>query len=217
MTRQVFIDQVHENWRKRLQKVCHAQALEAYCKQVNICIEIALLCMETDRHRRPNIVDIIHKLNETETVIKQLKNDQGHRWTSSQITKEVVAQGTEPDSRSVRDQNPPFKDSVMSDVSANLEGTENEHAAAEDDPLPDIAGLRITGEAFPGRELQACGYPMYGTTGCNYWWVRHFEDGSATFIEGACNSTYLVTADDVDILLAVEVEPLDIRGRKILI
>jgi hypothetical protein len=42
------------------------------------------------------------------------------------------------------------------------------YAAAEDDPLPGIEGLRITGEAFPGRELQASGYSTDGTTSCNF-------------------------------------------------
>ncbi|KAL5230457.1 hypothetical protein ABZP36_029233 [Zizania latifolia] len=86
--------------------------------------------------------------------------------------------------------------------------------AAEDDPLPAIEGLRITGEAFPGRELQASGYSINGTTSCNFEWVRHLEDGSVNFIEGAKQPTYLVTADDVDSLLAIEVQPLDDRKRK---
>uniref|UniRef100_A0A8R7R478 Disease resistance protein RPM1 n=1 Tax=Triticum urartu TaxID=4572 RepID=A0A8R7R478_TRIUA len=43
--------------------------------------------------------------------------------------------------------------------------------AAEDDPLPAIDGLRITGEAFPGSELQASGYSSNGTTSC-YFEVR---------------------------------------------
>lgn len=43
-----------------------------------------------------------------------------------------------------------------------------ECAVAEDDPLPAIEGLRITGEAFPGRELQASGYSIHGTTSCNF-------------------------------------------------
>ncbi|XP_062230435.1 uncharacterized protein LOC133928224 [Phragmites australis] len=86
--------------------------------------------------------------------------------------------------------------------------------AAEDDPLPAIEGLRITGEAFPGRELQASGYSINGTTSCNFEWVRHLDDGSVNFIEGARQPTYLVTADDVDSLLAIEVQPLDDRKRK---
>ncbi|CAM0879390.1 unnamed protein product [Alopecurus aequalis] len=86
--------------------------------------------------------------------------------------------------------------------------------AAEDDPLPGIEGLRITGEAFPGRELLASGFSIDGTTSCNFEWVRHFEDGSFKFIEGARQPNYLVTADDVDTLLAIEVQPLDDRKRK---
>ncbi|XP_039846778.1 uncharacterized protein LOC120706252 isoform X2 [Panicum virgatum] len=86
--------------------------------------------------------------------------------------------------------------------------------AADDDPLPGIEGLRITGEAFPGRELLASGYPINGTTTCNFEWVRHLEDGSVNFIEGARQPSYVVTADDVDTLLAIEVQPLDDRKRK---
>jgi len=65
-----FIDLVHENWRNRMQKTCQAsRPLEAYCEQVNICTEIALACMEIDRHKRPDITDIIQQLTDTEAVI----------------------------------------------------------------------------------------------------------------------------------------------------
>uniref|UniRef100_A0ACD5TBE7 Uncharacterized protein n=1 Tax=Avena sativa TaxID=4498 RepID=A0ACD5TBE7_AVESA len=65
-----FIDLVHENWRNRMKKTCHAsRPLEAYCEQVNICMEIALACMEIDRHKRPDITDIIQQLTNTEAVI----------------------------------------------------------------------------------------------------------------------------------------------------
>ncbi|KAK8945459.1 hypothetical protein KSP40_PGU010335 [Platanthera guangdongensis] len=40
--------------------------------------------------------------------------------------------------------------------------------AADDDPVPAIEGLQISGDAFPGRELQACGYSINGTTSCNF-------------------------------------------------
>ncbi|KAF8018201.1 hypothetical protein BT93_H3180 [Corymbia citriodora subsp. variegata] len=86
--------------------------------------------------------------------------------------------------------------------------------AAEDDPLPAIEGLQISGDAFPGKELQACGYSINGTTSCNFEWVRHLEDGSINYIDGAKQPTYLVTADDVDAYLAIEVQPLDNRKRK---
>ncbi|KAK4283252.1 hypothetical protein QN277_000225 [Acacia crassicarpa] len=86
--------------------------------------------------------------------------------------------------------------------------------AADDDPLPAIEGLQISGEAFPGRELQACGYSINGTTSCNFEWIRHMEDGSVNYIDGAKQPNYLVTADDVDTYLAIEVQPLDNRKRK---
>lgn len=86
--------------------------------------------------------------------------------------------------------------------------------AADDDPLPAIEGLQISGEACPGRELQACGYSINGTTSCNFEWVRHMDDGSVQYIDGAKQPVYLVTADDVETYLAIEVQPLDDRKRK---
>ncbi|XP_065037332.1 uncharacterized protein LOC135672831 isoform X2 [Musa acuminata AAA Group] len=84
----------------------------------------------------------------------------------------------------------------------------------DDDPLPAINSLRISGEAYPGRELQASGYSINGTTSCNFEWVRYLEDGSVNYIDGARQPSYLVTADDVDSYLAIEVHPLDDRKRK---
>ncbi|XP_037484978.1 probable leucine-rich repeat receptor-like serine/threonine-protein kinase At3g14840 isoform X3 [Triticum dicoccoides] len=215
MTHQEFTNQVHVNWRKRLQETWHAsRQLEAYCNQVKICIQIALTCMENDRHKRPTIVDIIHKLNQTEIVIKELKNDQAYRWTSNNIIRDVVAQGSDQrDYHAVHDENPSLMGPLRS-ISENIERVENEYSDEEDDPLPGVEGLRITGEAFPGRELQVSGYSINGTTSCKFEWVRHLEDGSQKFIEGARQPIYLVTADDVDTILAVEVQPLDDRERK---
>ncbi|KAL6493332.1 hypothetical protein OROGR_033091 [Orobanche gracilis] len=85
---------------------------------------------------------------------------------------------------------------------------------ADDDPLPAIEGLQISGEAFPGQQLQACGYSINGTTSCNFEWVRHLEDGSFNYVDGAKQPNYLVTADDVDTYLAIEIQPLDDRKRK---
>ncbi|XP_074569729.1 uncharacterized protein LOC141826386 isoform X3 [Curcuma longa] len=84
----------------------------------------------------------------------------------------------------------------------------------DDDPLPAIDGLQISGDAYPGNELLASGYSINGTTTCNFEWVRYLEDGSVKFIEGAKQPKYLVTADDVDSYLAIEVQPLDDRKRK---
>lgn len=40
--------------------------------------------------------------------------------------------------------------------------------AGDDDPLPAIEDLQISGEPYPGHELQACGYSINGTTSCNF-------------------------------------------------
>ncbi|XP_038997383.1 uncharacterized protein LOC120122300 isoform X2 [Hibiscus syriacus] len=103
---------------------------------------------------------------------------------------------------------PPFPPPVLEEPSSSFS------EAAEDDPLPAIESLQISGEAYPGRELQACGYSINGTTSCNFEWARHMEDGSVNYIEGAKQPNYPVTADDVDTYLAIEVQPLDNRKRK---
>uniref|UniRef100_A0ACD5W282 Uncharacterized protein n=1 Tax=Avena sativa TaxID=4498 RepID=A0ACD5W282_AVESA len=73
MPYQEFLDQVHENCRNRLRKTCTSlPILEAYCKQVNICTEIGVSCMELDRHKRPSIVDIVHRLDETGIMIEKV-------------------------------------------------------------------------------------------------------------------------------------------------
>ncbi|GKU88901.1 hypothetical protein SLEP1_g3113 [Rubroshorea leprosula] len=114
---------------------------------------------------------------------------------------------------------PPPVDDPNSSYSPGLEPVLEEPSSsysevAEDDPLPAIDGLQISGDAYPGRELQACGYSINGTTSCNFEWVRHLEDGSVDYIEGAKQPNYLVSADDVDTYLAIEVQPLDDRKRK---
>ncbi|XP_076897472.1 uncharacterized protein LOC143550763 [Bidens hawaiensis] len=81
-------------------------------------------------------------------------------------------------------------------------------------PLPTIEGLQILGEPFPGNEIQASGYSRNGTTHCGFEWVRHFQDRSFVYIEGAKQPLYTVTADDLDTYLCVEVQPLDDRERK---
>ncbi|KAJ0697764.1 hypothetical protein HanLR1_Chr10g0372671 [Helianthus annuus] len=80
--------------------------------------------------------------------------------------------------------------------------------------LPTVEGLQITGEPFPGNKIQVSGYPTNGTTTCNFKWIRHFQDGSAEYIECANRPTYIVTADDIDNYLAIEVQPLNDRQRK---
>ncbi|XP_073351691.1 cysteine-rich receptor-like protein kinase 44 [Aegilops tauschii subsp. strangulata] len=79
----VAITKVQTNWRRRLRSTCSShKQLKAHCHQVNICTEIALSCMEYDRHKRPDIIDIIHRLNDTEATIDRVKL---HTFTSKAI------------------------------------------------------------------------------------------------------------------------------------
>ncbi|XP_059649027.1 uncharacterized protein LOC132294984 [Cornus florida] len=84
----------------------------------------------------------------------------------------------------------------------------------EDGPLPAVQGLQIIGEAIPGKEVMAGGYTINGTTTCKFAWLRGSEDGSMKYIEGASEPNYWVTEDDVNSCLAVEVLPIDSKGRK---
>ncbi|KAL6868101.1 hypothetical protein ACP4OV_014946 [Aristida adscensionis] len=68
-----FIQMAHENWRKRVQRDGWKDAsyLDALCQQVKTCIEIAMNCVQTERHKRPSIRDIIRILNGTETTLDE--------------------------------------------------------------------------------------------------------------------------------------------------
>ncbi|XP_066339421.1 receptor like protein kinase S.2-like isoform X3 [Miscanthus floridulus] len=71
-----FVDTVQMKWRSKLSGTCNGSLLDTYCRQVKICTEIALQCMECKR-RRPNIVEIIDKLNAMEHEMGMFENNQG--------------------------------------------------------------------------------------------------------------------------------------------
>ncbi|XP_017226853.1 uncharacterized protein LOC108202820 isoform X1 [Daucus carota subsp. sativus] len=79
---------------------------------------------------------------------------------------------------------------------------------------PGIEGFQIIGDAIPGSKLLGCGYPVRGTSLCMFQWVRHNQDGTRQFIEGATNPEYTITADDVDKLVAVECIPMNDQGHQ---
>ncbi|XP_062183344.1 G-type lectin S-receptor-like serine/threonine-protein kinase SD1-13 isoform X2 [Phragmites australis] len=79
-----FVDTVLANWRNRLQTTWSGSLLDAYCLQVKVCTEIALECVETERTKRPNIVEIIDKLNAMENQLDELKLD----WRGSHTDEE---------------------------------------------------------------------------------------------------------------------------------
>ncbi|XP_015577790.1 uncharacterized protein LOC8284263 isoform X1 [Ricinus communis] len=90
----------------------------------------------------------------------------------------------------------------------------DEIASSVSEEGPGIEGFQIIGDAVPGGKLLGCGYPVRGTSLCMFQWVRHLEDGTRQYIEGATNPEYVVTADDVDKLIAVECIPMDDQGRQ---
>ncbi|XP_066337213.1 uncharacterized protein [Miscanthus floridulus] len=68
-----FVELVHQRWKNRLQATpVDEYALETYSEQVMRCIEMALTCVETDRHKRPSIGAIIEKLNKMYTTTDQV-------------------------------------------------------------------------------------------------------------------------------------------------
>nr|XP_043610233.1 uncharacterized protein LOC122581965 isoform X2 [Erigeron canadensis] len=79
---------------------------------------------------------------------------------------------------------------------------------------PGIESFQIIGDAKPGGRLLGCGFPVRGTSLCMFQWVRHLQDGTREYIEGATNPEYIVTADDVDKLIAVECIPMDDQGHQ---
>ncbi|KAK7287278.1 hypothetical protein RIF29_00481 [Crotalaria pallida] len=90
----------------------------------------------------------------------------------------------------------------------------NETGSSASEDGPGIEGFQIIGDAIPGERLLGCGYPVRGTSLCMFQWVRHLQDGTWQYIEGATNPEYIVTADDVDKLIAVECIPMDDKGRQ---
>ncbi|KAG9145016.1 hypothetical protein Leryth_023192 [Lithospermum erythrorhizon] len=83
-----------------------------------------------------------------------------------------------------------------------------------EEEIPGIEGFQIIGDAKPGNRLLGCGFPVQGTTLCMFQWVRHYPDGTREYIDGATNPEYVVTADDVDKVIAVECIPMDDQGHQ---
>lgn len=92
--------------------------------------------------------------------------------------------------------------------------TQDEIAPSVSEVGPGIENFQIIGDAIPGGKLLGCGYPVRGTSLCVFQWVRHLQDGTREVIEGATNPEYIVTADDVDKIIAVDCIPMDEQGRQ---
>ncbi|KAM7465855.1 hypothetical protein LguiB_013417 [Lonicera macranthoides] len=118
------------------------------------------------------------------------------------------------DSTMVQEERQSFMFSTVDDASILEEASSSSSEPADDDPLPAVEDLQISGEPFPGWELQASGFSINGTTRCNFEWVRHLEYGSVKYVDGVNEPSYLVSGDDVDTYVAIEVQPMDDRKQK---
>lgn len=61
------ISQVSETWEKKLQETRTYSSYEIAISQVKRCVEIALRCVNFDRHKRPRIMDVVDELEGKKT------------------------------------------------------------------------------------------------------------------------------------------------------
>uniref|UniRef100_A0ACD5ZDR4 Uncharacterized protein n=1 Tax=Avena sativa TaxID=4498 RepID=A0ACD5ZDR4_AVESA len=80
-----------------------------------------------------------------------------------------------------------------------------------DDPRP---GFQIFGDPKLGSTLSARGLPINDAKLGKFQWFRYLEHGTRQLIEGATMDDYVVTAEDVDTLLAVDFTPMGDNGHQ---
>ncbi|KAK9067872.1 hypothetical protein SSX86_011983 [Deinandra increscens subsp. villosa] len=159
---------------------------------------IAYRCVKKVREERPMMAQIVEELEfslEQQEIFED-KPESSRREMTSRV-------------------NNRFQDRVDDDYSQPPPVSEGGDSSDLEEDGPGIEGFEIIGDAKPGSKLLGCGFPLRGTSLCMFQWVRHFENGSCEYIEGATNPEYVVTADDVDKLIAVECIPMDDRGRQV--
>ncbi|KAK1413395.1 hypothetical protein QVD17_35168 [Tagetes erecta] len=138
---------------------------------------------------------------------QSLENDSRHRFESRPVSQnaEHVYDNNRVNNR--------FQDGADNNYFQPPSVNDGDDSYAVEDG-PGIEGFQIIGDAKPGGKLLGCGFPVRGTSLCMFQWVRHLQDGTREYIEGATNPEYVVTADDVDKLIAVECIPMDDQGRQ---
>ncbi|XP_008232118.1 PREDICTED: uncharacterized protein LOC103331279 isoform X6 [Prunus mume] len=134
-----------------------------------------------------------------------INNEVPHEFTSN--TERPMAGFTNKDDANVRA-------GRMTNGTLSSPHTTHDEIASSASQGPTIENFQIIGDAVPGGKLLGCGYPVRGTSLCMFQWVRHLQDGTREFIEGATNPEYIVTADDVDKIIAVDCIPMDDQGRQ---
>ncbi|KAI4969785.1 hypothetical protein ZWY2020_000699 [Hordeum vulgare] len=170
--------------------------------------------------KRPTIQDIVDILNETETKCTYAEADRNifrqdaqdpfdkhvqHIYHGSKFNQDIIST---PISTCFEENAGPTETRLDGD------SNDNQDYSSGGDLLPSIEGFQVVGNPIPGSTLRACGFSINGTTLCNFQWVHYLEDGTRQSIEGATMYDYVVSADDVGAVLAVDCTPTDDNGRQ---
>ncbi|CAI9269170.1 unnamed protein product [Lactuca saligna] len=167
--------------------------------------KIAYQCLSMDRKQRPTMAVVIKQLQiSLEFQIGQQRFSQAER---DHREKNNLMHRTSKVFFSVMKNLFLFSNRVNSDRS-------NDRGNSYLEDSPGIKEFQIIGDAKPGGKLLVCGFPLHGTSQCMFQWVHYHRDVTLEYIEGATSPEYIVTADDVDKLIAVECIPMDDHGRQ---
>ncbi|KAL8238930.1 hypothetical protein R6Q59_015497 [Mikania micrantha] len=174
---------------------------------------IAYQCVKKAREDRPIVAEIVEKLkfSLTQQEIFEDAHKNSNRDRASFLFNGQADQSL--DSGHHHNLERRFQDLVTDDYQQPPPVSDADDSCDLEDG-PGIEGLMITGDPKAGRTLRGCGYAVRGTIECMFQWARHFEDGTLEYIVGATNPEYVVTADDVDKVIALECVPVDSQGRQ---
>ncbi|KAF7137891.1 hypothetical protein RHSIM_Rhsim07G0043400 [Rhododendron simsii] len=174
----------------------------------------------TEQHLEPNVLRNMHgsDLPQMTSVVNNVEMQELlHNGSSQKVSPSNDRRFVGPDGSSdkaganIRSDSPEEK---TRDPSFRFPTRHDEFDSFRSEEGPGIEEFQIIGEAKPGCRLLGCGFPVRGTSLCVFQWVRHLQDGTRQYIEGATNPEYVVTADDVDKHIAVECIPMDDQGRQ---
>ncbi|CAM0908456.1 unnamed protein product [Alopecurus aequalis] len=78
-----FIELEVEKWRNKLQQDREYAMLDKYCQQIKRCIQISLICLNPERHKRPAIKEIVDMLQGLKSMDWYITNE---RFLQSTLT-----------------------------------------------------------------------------------------------------------------------------------
>ncbi|KAI7740096.1 hypothetical protein M8C21_026373 [Ambrosia artemisiifolia] len=164
-------------------------------RSVKLFSAIAHRCIRRAREERPTMAEIVKQLELSleqqevyENTPQSSRNDHRLKFESS-IRRYVYY-----DNRTNNTHQDQADDDYSDQPPPVIDGDDS-YDSEDSEGGPGIRGFQIVGEQ-------------------NQDWVRHYGDGTREYIDGATNPEYVVTADDVGQLIAVECIPMDDRGRQ---